>query len=231
MSTTTLTPTAGTVAPDCTPAQRVTRSLLGYGVLAGPVYVITSVVQALAHDGFDLTRHAWSQLAAGPQGWIQMANLMLSGAMVVAFAIGLRRSGLSRWAPRLIATYGLGLVASGMLVADPAAGYPAGVPASTVPTWHGIGHFVAGGIGFAAFIAACFVLARTFSRSGARRLAWWSRLTGIAFTAAFAGISSGSSSPAVILAFTAAVIAAWAWLAGIALHQYRSVCLSSRPVQ
>ena len=77
---------------DCTPAQRVTRSLLGYGVLAGPFYVITSVVQALAHDGFDLTRHAWSQLAAGPQGWIQMANLMLTGAMVVAFAVGLRRS-------------------------------------------------------------------------------------------------------------------------------------------
>ena len=98
MSTTTLIPTAGTVAPDCTPAQRVTRSLLGYGVLAGPVYVITSVVQALAHDGFDLTRHAWSQLAAGPQGWIQMANLMLSGAMVIAFAIGLRRSNASRWA-------------------------------------------------------------------------------------------------------------------------------------
>ncbi len=29
-------------ASDCTPAQRVTRSLLGYGVLAGPFYVITS---------------------------------------------------------------------------------------------------------------------------------------------------------------------------------------------
>ena len=192
-------------------------------MIAGPVYVVTSVVQALAHDGFDLTRHAWSQLAAGPQGWIQMANLVLTGAMVVAFSVGLRRSSSSRWAPRLIATYGLGLVAAGLLVADPAAGYPVGMPTPTVPTWHGTGHFVAGGIGFAAFIAACFVLARAFSRSGARRLAWWSRLTGIAFTAAFIGISSGSSSPAVLLAFVAAVVAAWAWLAGVAVHQYRSV--------
>src|SRR3712207_2813852 len=124
MSATTLTAADTVVSDDCTPAQRVTRSLLGYGVLAGPIYVTTSVVQALAHDGFDLTRHAWSQLAAGPQGWIQMANLILSGAMVIAFAVGLHRAGRSRWASRLILVYGLGLVASGLLVADPGAGYP-----------------------------------------------------------------------------------------------------------
>jgi hypothetical membrane protein len=224
----TLTATAGpTTHSDCSPAQRVTRSLLGYGVLAGPVYVVTSLAQALAHDGFDLTRHAWSQLAAGPQGWIQMANLILSGAMVIAFSVGLRRSSSSRWAPRLIATYGVGLITAGLLVADPAAGYPVGMPAPTVPTWHGIGHFVAGGIGFTAFIAACFVLARTFARSGSRGLARWSRLTGAGFTAAFVGISSGSSHPAVILAFVASVLAAWAWLAGVAVHQYRSVAQSS----
>lgn len=224
----TLTTAVGRFAPsDCSPAQRVTRSLLGYGVLAGPVYVATSLAQALAHDGFDLTRHAWSQLAAGPQGWIQMANLVVTGAMVVAFAIGLHRSGPSRWAPRLVATYGIGLIAAGLLVADPAAGYPVGAPVPTVPSWHGIGHFVAGGIGFAALIAASFVLARTFSRSGACRLAWWSRITGVGFTAAFVGISSGSSHPAVILAFVAAVIASWAWLAGVAVHQYRAVSQSS----
>ena len=58
-------------------------------------------------------------------------------------------------------------------------------------------------------------------------LAWWSRITGIGFTAAFVGISSGSSRPAVILAFVAAVLAAWAWLAGVAVHQYRAVSQSS----
>src|SRR5215213_2774133 len=122
-------------ACDTTPAQRVTRSLLGYGIIAGPIYVTTSVVQALAHDGFDLSRHAWSQLAAGPQGWIQMANLILTGAMVIAFAVGLRRWGPSRWAPRLITTFGLGLVAAGQLVADPGLGYPVGVATPATPTW------------------------------------------------------------------------------------------------
>ena len=115
MFATTLAAAAHTdAACDTTPAQRVTRSLLGYGVIAGPIYVTTSVLQALAHDGFDLSRHAWSQLAAGPRGWIQMANLILTGAMVIAFAVGLRRSGPSRWAPRLITTFGLGMVAAGL---------------------------------------------------------------------------------------------------------------------
>src|SRR5829696_6155472 len=161
MSATTLASAARTdAACDTTPAQRVTRSLLGYGIIAGPIYVTTSVVQALAHDGFDLSRHAWSQLAAGPQGWIQMANLILTGAMVIAFT---------------------------------------------------------------ALILATFVLARSFARSGARRLAWWSRITGIGFTVAFVGVSSGATGPAVILPFIAAVVAVWVWLAAVAVHAYRSV--------
>ena len=40
------------------PTARVTRSLAGYGVVAGPVYVGVSLAQALTREGFDLTRHA-----------------------------------------------------------------------------------------------------------------------------------------------------------------------------
>jgi hypothetical protein len=50
-------------APGRDPDARVTRSLLGHGVLAGPVYVVASLTQALTRDGFDLTRHSWSLLA------------------------------------------------------------------------------------------------------------------------------------------------------------------------
>jgi Protein of unknown function (DUF998) len=71
---------------------RVTRSLLGYGVIAGPFYVVVSLVQALTRDGFDLTRHAWSLLANGELGWVQVANFAVTGAMLVAFAVGLHRA-------------------------------------------------------------------------------------------------------------------------------------------
>ena len=215
--------------PTATPAQRVTRSLLGYGVIAGPFYVTVSLAQAFTREGFDLTRHAWSLLSNGGLGWIQIANFTLTGLMVIAAAVGLHRAlPSSPWVARLVGVYGAGLVAAGALRADPGLGFPAGTPAGPgTVSWHGIGHFMAGGVGFAAVHRRLLRAGPYVSRSGARRLAWWSRLTGIGFTAAFVGISSGSSSSAVILSFTAAVIAAWAWLAGVAVHQYRSVSQSS----
>ena len=41
----------------CDPEDRVTKSLLGYGVIAGPCCVVVSLAQALTRPGFDLSRH------------------------------------------------------------------------------------------------------------------------------------------------------------------------------
>ena len=79
-----------------------------------------------------------------------------------------------------------------------------------------------GGIGFLCLIAACFVLARRFTRAGERGLAWFSRITGVFFLAAFAGIASGSHGPTT-LAFVAAVLTVCAWLTTISVHFYRTV--------
>ncbi|MBZ2198196.1 DUF998 domain-containing protein [Occultella gossypii] len=208
-------------AVECTPEQRVTRSLLGWGVVAGPFYVVVSLAQALAHEGFDLTRHDWSLLAAGPQGWIQMVNLILTGAMVIAFAVGVARAWTSHWAPRLLGLYGVGLVAAGLLVADPMAGYPVGAAAASEISWHGLGHMVAGMVGFGGLIAATFVVARGQAREGRRGAAWVSRAVGVVFLAGFAGIASGSSTPAIVLGFTAVVLISWAWVAALGVHLYR----------
>ena len=47
-----------------------------------------SLAQALTRDGFDLSRHAWSLLANGDLGWIQIANFIVTGLMIVAAAVG-----------------------------------------------------------------------------------------------------------------------------------------------
>ncbi len=47
----------------------VTRSLLGWGVVAGPFYVVVGLVLALTRPGFDLGRHALSLIALGDLGW------------------------------------------------------------------------------------------------------------------------------------------------------------------
>jgi hypothetical protein len=211
--------------PNCTPAARITRSLLGYGIIAGPLYVVVALAQALTRDGFDLSRHSWSLLANGELGWIQIANFIVTGLMTVAAAIGLRRAltpGRGRtWAPLLIAIYGVSLIGAGIFRADPAQGFPAGTPETTTISWHGMLHFMLGGIGFLCLIAACFVLASRFTREGRRRLAWFSRVTGVVFLAGFVGIASGSHGPTT-LAFVAAVLIVWAWVSTVSVHFYRT---------
>ena len=207
----------------CDPATAVTRSVLGWGAVAGPFYLAVSLAQALSRDGFDLSRHPWSLLENGSLGWIQSANFVLTGAMVAAFAVGLARAGrvqpVGRWAPRLLALYGAGLAAAGVFTADPMAGFPVG--AEQTPTWHGALHLAAGGIGFLGMVAACLVLGRRFAAAGRRGWALASRVTGVAFLAAFAGITTGST--AATLPFVAGVVLSFGWLSALAVDTYRNV--------
>jgi hypothetical membrane protein len=208
----------------CSPAGRVTRSLLGYGVLAGPVYVAAALFQAAIRPGFDLLHDDVSLLANGDLGWIQIANFVVTGLFVLAFAAGMARS-LGGWAPRLVAGYGVGLVAAGVFVADPMNGFPAGAPAGRPETisLHSTLHIVAAAVGFMCLIAACVVMARRFAAERRRGWAAFSVVTGVVFLLAFAGVASGSDSAVVVLGFWAAVTLAWAWIAAVAIHLYRRV--------
>jgi hypothetical membrane protein len=185
--------------------------------------------QALTRPGFDLARHDASLLSNGDLGWIQVANFVLTGLMVIACAVGMRRA-LSRGrgalaGPLLIAIYGVGLVGAGLFAADPMSGFPAGAPAGRPDaiTTHGLLHLAFAGVGFLCFIAACFVLARRFSAE--RRRGWTiaSIATGTIFLAAFAGVASGSGSPIVVGAFWASLLVAWGWLGLLSRHLYSAV--------
>ncbi len=228
MSITRSTHTFANHSEGCTNDQRITKSLLAYGVVVGPVYVATSLVQALMRDGFDLTRHEWSLLVNGDYGWIQIANLVLAGLMTLAFAMGLRRAlGTgrgARWGPRFVAAYGISLVAAGAFRADPALAFPIGTPDGPGPiSWHGMLHLVAGGVGFTCISVACFVLARRYSLEGRRGWATFSQLTAVLFLAGFAVVVSGQVGATVNLSFTAAVLLLWGWMAAVAADRYRAV--------
>lgn len=231
MAITSQAPAAGTdhTHPGCSSTGRVTRSLLGYGMLAGPLYVAVSLVQAATRDGFDVSRHEWSLLALGPGGWLQVTNLIVIGLMVLAAAVGYRRALTagtgSRWAPRLLAVYGTGLVVAGVFRADPMNGFPLGTPDGPPadPTVHGTLHLAAAGAGFLALTAACWVLARRFQEEGHAGQAWSARAVGAAFLVAFAGLGSGATSSTLNLAFTAAVVLIWGWLSLTSAHLYKNV--------
>jgi len=208
----------------------ITRSLLGYGLVAGPFYVVVGLAQAVLRDGFDLAHHDLSLLARGSGGWVQVVNFVLSGLMTAAAGVGLGRShrvaGPRRgavWGPRLIVGYGIGLVGAGIFRADPAQGFPPGTPAGAPVSISsaGIGHLVLGGLGFLCLIAACVVHTRRYATEGRRRLAGFSAITAVVFLAAFAGIATGSSSPIVVLGFWVGVVVSWAWLLVVCRDSYQ----------
>ncbi|WP_205324416.1 DUF998 domain-containing protein [Glycomyces sp. YM15] len=149
-----------------------TRRLLACGVLAGPLFVATTIAQAATRDGFDPVVHPLSMLSLSDLGWIQIANFIVCGLLALVGAVGLRR-GLdsgpgAKWGPRLFGLYGIALVWGGVFVADPAFGYPVGTPdgAPAEQSWHSILHAFAAPVAGIALLAASFVFARRFGREG-----------------------------------------------------------------
>jgi hypothetical protein len=198
------------------------RSLLLCGVLAGPFYLAVALAQALARDGFDITRHAVSLLSLGALGWIQVANFVITGVLVLACAAGLRsvmrgeRGGT--WGPILLGVYGAALVASGLFPADAGFGFPPGTPAGPPATMTTAGtlHFMVGGVGFMALIGACMVMARRYFAAGVAGMGTFSGGTGVVFLVSFMGIASGPPRPATVLGLWLGLTLTWVWLAVVA---------------
>jgi hypothetical membrane protein len=151
-----------------------TKLLLTGGVLAGPIYILVGLAQILTRAGFDITRHPLSFMSLGDLGWIQITNFIVTGLLVIAGAIGLRRVAQAdkrlRRGALLVGIYGLGVVGGGVFVPDPALGFPPGTPDTYPQTMssHGLLHFIFGQIGFLALIVASFVYARYFAANDLR---------------------------------------------------------------
>ncbi len=206
-----------------------TKLLLTGGVLAGPIYIIVGLAQILTRSGFDITRHPLSMMSLGDLGWIQSANFIVTGLLVIAAAIGLRRVAqgdkLLRRGALLLGIYGLGVLGGGIFVTDPALGFPPGTP-DTYPetmSWHGLLHFIFGQIGFLALIVASFVYARHFTKNGLRGWALFSALTGVLFLFAIifgVGTSAGEGTALGLLALYVAVALAWIWLSALSYRMW-----------
>ena len=199
-------------------ATRPRQALLACGVVAGPLFIAVAVLQALTRQGFDLGRHPLSLLSLGELGWIQIANFVVAGLLVVAFAVGLRRvlhpGRGGTWGPLLIGAYGVGLIMGGVFVADAGAGFPPGAPARAPEqlSWHGIVHDLAHVLAFLSLIGACFVLARRFAAFGQRGWATYCVVTGVALL----GLMAWPDRDTVLVQLAVAIVLAWAWLSVLA---------------
>ena len=220
MTATSTTPAATSSEVLPTP-DRSTRTLVIAGALAGPLFAVFATGQVLLRDGFDLRRHPLSLLATGGLGWVQVTNFVLAGIGVLCLAIAVRRTitdGVGRrWLARLIAVFGLGLVASGVFVMDPEDGFPIGTPAgqAAAMSWHGIAHIVAATVAFTGLAAACIVLTVRMIR---RRAGWAAVLSAGTALVLLAPVNPAWAS--IQLAVTALV--AFTWTTALAVWLLRS---------
>lgn len=181
MAQTVTTPDSGALRAPSRALAALTRA----GTVAGPLFVVGSVVQAFARPGFDLRRHAISLLILGGPGWIQVINFVVTGLLVLAGAVGIRRllrSGPgATWGPLLYGGYGAGLIVAAIFHPDPALGFPPGTPEGVAgsTSWHGALHDIAFLLLVVSLSAACFVFLRRFLALGRRGWACYCAASGV----------------------------------------------------
>lgn len=141
--------------------------LLAAGVVGPLFFFVVVLVEGATRAGYNAWHHPMSNLALGPQGWVMTTALLVLGAGLLGFAVGLRRvlnSGTgSTWGPILVAVVGLALVGEAFFPTDPSLGYPPG--AAATPTLHGSVHLLLSvALETPPMIAACIVLCRRFAQ-------------------------------------------------------------------
>ena len=207
---------------------RLSRILLWCGVVGPAFFVVSFLVQGAVRPGYDPLRHPVSPLSlGGGAAWVQSATFLITGLLVIAFAVGLGRADCGRWTPILIGLVGLGLMGAGVFTSDPINGYPPGTPIPAPRTTSGILHDQFSTPVFTALPAACLVMARRFGRQGSRGWRGYSIATAVAswicfILAAFGFNRIGPFVPTGGLWQRLCLIISFAWLVGLAWTQLRA---------
>ncbi|MBV8715554.1 MAG: DUF998 domain-containing protein [Chloroflexi bacterium] len=200
-------------------SRETTRRLLTCGLIGAPLFMTVALVEGATRPGYNPWGDYVSKLALSDQGWEQITNFLVTGLLMLGFALGAKRampSGRgSTWGPVLLGVYGTGLLLAGVFVIDPGNGYPVGVPAET--TLHGTLHTIFGAAAvFLTLPIACFVLSRrwTHGRSGKLWIAY-SVATGVLMLAFFVGSWDG---PLLGLYQRISIALGWTWIVVLALR-------------
>jgi hypothetical protein len=201
------------------PATRTrTRGLLTAAALAGPFFYVSSAVQALAREGFDIRIHPLSQLATGGLGWLQQVSFVLAGLGAIAFAVAHRcivsTGAGSRIAPVFLGVFGAGFLIAGCFPMDAQNGFPIGAPAGVVEmSWHSIVHTAAAAVSFIALAGACIAL---LVRSIRRRRVWASIGNGLVAVVLLLPMSPTESS--IQIAVTGLIAFSWVTVSALRLR-------------
>lgn len=197
-----------------------TRNLLTCGVVAGPLYVCITLIQALTREGFELEWHRFTLLTAGDLGWIHQSNMIVVGVLTMLFALGVSRAFTrgrgATWGPRMLAVVGFAYFFGGLLSADSIVGFPPATTAEMVQqTLQGAVQNGSRGASTLALFTTSIIIALWFAAQGYRGWAWF---FGLALPTTFAilvliGLAIGFNSRG--LAF---LMSPWIWISTLAIR-------------
>lgn len=131
------------------------------GIIAPIIFVGVFLLEGWLRPGYDAMAQYVSELSLGPRGWVQIANFLITGFLLLLFAFSVhsefKEGKASRFGWILLTISALALLVSGPLVMDPAS-----TPRDQW-TWHGILHQLIGALGFFSMAPViCFVFWRRF---------------------------------------------------------------------
>jgi hypothetical membrane protein len=187
--------------------------LLACGVIAGPLFVAVLLVAGATRAGYDPITMAVSRLALGERGWLQTLNFLVSGSLLIAFAVGLWRTAVdnvigSKLGASLIGLVGIGLIAAGV--------FPIGDEL----------HVLASMVAFVGMPVTCFAFAASFRRQHSSGWVLYSLATGVVVAALVVALipaldGRGPLATVAGLAQRATVGVWFAWVSLLALDLWR----------
>lgn len=214
------------------PGDTITKTLLICGAIGCPLFVIAFLIEGAARADYNSLRYPISSLSIGDTGWMQRANFIITGSLLLAFSIGLRNrlkwAGISVLASLLLGSVAIGLTGAGIFSTDPLYGYPSNLPlALTEFTVHGHLHVLFSIFVFVCLPVACFVFRRRFADIKKAGWATYSKFTGIAMPVTFILAGIGFKQFPGLVQFAGvfqrlSIIIGWTWITLLALHLFRT---------
>ena len=195
------------------------------GMIGAALFVGAFTLAGWLRPGYDPLREYVSALSIGPRGWLQIANFIVVGALLLVFARGVAiefpYGPASKAGPLLLAIFAGSLLLSGPFVMDPATTGQGGV------SLHGTLHGIFGALVFSLMPINCFVFLRRFGEDRQwRPFQPWTLAAGTIIAAAVILLTIATKVPVAAHAFIAwrgliqraALIAYMCWLFAFALR-------------
>ena len=172
------------------------------GMIAPPLFVGAFTLAGWFRPGYDPLREYVSALSTGPRGWIQIANFVVVGGLLLVFARGVavefQHRNTSKAGPLLLRIIAISLLLSGPFVMDPATTPP------SASSLHGTLHGILGGLVFSLMPINCFVFLRLFREEHQwRPFQSWTLAAGTIIAAAVILLTIATKVPAAAHALTA----------------------------